>query len=100
LAVSNFFLRFSIFYLATLKYFSSFSLFLPLLLPFGASATFTDDVPPSDTESASFAFDGTFKVLLLFLAGVALVIALTSRFLVATCVAAAATFVSGTICYC
>jgi len=51
LAVASFFLRSSIFLLATLKYFSSFSLFRPLLLP---CATFTDDVPASDYDSVYY----------------------------------------------
>ena len=87
MAVASFLLRSSIFLLATLKYFSSFSLFRPLLLP---CATFTDDVPASDSDSDCFL--GTYRVFFL-----ALAVAFTSRFLTgpADTVAAVATFVSG-----
>jgi len=85
LAVASFLLRSSIFLLATLKYFSSFSLFRPLLLP---CATFTDDVPASDSDSDCFL--GTYRVFFL-----ALAVAFTSRFLTGAVAGAATTFVSG-----
>ena len=93
-AVANFYLRSAIFLLAWSKYFFSFSLFLPLLLPFGA--TLTDEEPPSESSPDSDAF-GTLRESF-FLAAAVVTLALDSAFTSLFLVAAAGTgaLVSGT----
>jgi hypothetical protein len=73
LAVDNFFFKSSIFFSASLKYFYSFSLFRPLLLPLGA--TLTDD--ESAIESDKFSFFVTYRrSFLVGVAGLAFIVAL------------------------